>query len=68
MLNTDVPTKSIQIYQTKYQAQQQHRFLLILIYSSKSVQLYSASWNDELMNDYAWKNLGFIYKCMNRTY
>ena len=28
-------------YQTKYQAQQQHRFLLILIYSSRYVQLQS---------------------------
>ena len=28
-------------YQTKYQAQQQQRFLLILIYSSRYVQLQS---------------------------
>ena len=33
----------ITIYQTKYQAQQQHKFLFILIYSSRTVQLQSGS-------------------------
>ena len=40
MLGTDVSCKSIQIYQTKYKAEQKHRFLLILTYSSTSLQVY----------------------------
>ena len=46
LLNTGVSYKSIQIYQTKYQVHQKHRFLLILINSSKSVQLYGGCLNE----------------------
>ena len=40
MLNIDVSCKHTEIYHTKYQAQQQHGFPSILIYSSRSVQLW----------------------------
>ena len=39
-------------YQTKYQAQQQHKFLLILIYSSRYVQLQSDDNHDNNVFQY----------------
>ena len=41
VLNTDVSWKSVQIYHTEYQAQHQHRFQLILNYSSRARYIVS---------------------------